>query len=626
MICTIAHLPSSYIILQYLAKQERIFFADKDCNIFSYFLSLAVLEIQRLVNAGNIEEARTHYDRVPKISRKLLSAFLEGKGYLEDAFEFTNDPMKRFSLSLAINNSDQALKIAEEASNSPSGKFMWQTISSYALNQWDPALAIKAIEKSGDPSDIFVMKKIFGLQVDDLENLGIENNFFSFLISFLNASPKTAFDALIASEKYPEAAFFARAWLGPESLQYAIGLWKDHIKKTYASWNDFSETLMDPSSAPDSFSFLPENASCDEEVCKKSIKGSEPKTAVAVKMNDDEDAFKNEFNLLDSVKNMQISDTDKDNEQHYLPKQSPKEDILLVNGENNEDDAFSEPSCIIQKGVSSMVDSSSSLENEDILDSFSVSDQSQHMISSPIEEMVGEREDQWMLNNYQSPSKQNFVEDDGYFNAGMDSFPQFHQTPSLQDYSHFTNSPVLKQEIEEEISENLPEKESDGFEPFTAISKEKETPPVELQTIPENEDSPIGDVRDLGMTEQLDVAAGDSKSKRKSVTWSSELPHMSFSSDSLVDKYLAEYSAGHDDPSSYKDENVDDVFGSPTSHSFNELIDDFDAEDWGSQVRKCGDFKYHTSTPPLKTACTNIFPTRFRQGSCSRRLVNVSMM
>jgi coatomer subunit beta' len=78
---TISHIDTGYFLLGYIARDGRVYLADKDMNVISYALSLTVVEYQTHVLRGDMEAAdellaTMHADEKPKIAR-----FLEGQGY-----------------------------------------------------------------------------------------------------------------------------------------------------------------------------------------------------------------------------------------------------------------------------------------------------------------------------------------------------------------------------------------------------------------------------------------------------------------------------------------------------------------------------------------------------------------
>jgi len=77
---TITHIDPGYYLLGYIARDGRVYLADKDLAVVSYALSLAVVEYQTVVLRGDMDSADELLavipaDQIPKIAR-----FLEGQG------------------------------------------------------------------------------------------------------------------------------------------------------------------------------------------------------------------------------------------------------------------------------------------------------------------------------------------------------------------------------------------------------------------------------------------------------------------------------------------------------------------------------------------------------------------
>jgi coatomer subunit beta' len=77
---TISHIDSGLYILGYIARDGRVYLADKDVNVVSYALSLSVVEYQTVFLRGDMEAAddilsQIRPDEMPKIAR-----FLEAQG------------------------------------------------------------------------------------------------------------------------------------------------------------------------------------------------------------------------------------------------------------------------------------------------------------------------------------------------------------------------------------------------------------------------------------------------------------------------------------------------------------------------------------------------------------------
>lgn len=111
---TITHIDPGYYLLGYIARDGRVYLADKDANVISYALSLAFVEYQTLVLRGDLDAAEevlttsVPADQMPKVAR-----FLDGQGLKKKALEVATDPEQRFDLALQVGNLDVASSLAE---------------------------------------------------------------------------------------------------------------------------------------------------------------------------------------------------------------------------------------------------------------------------------------------------------------------------------------------------------------------------------------------------------------------------------------------------------------------------------------------------------------------------------
>lgn len=92
---TITHIDPGLYLLGYVARDGRVYLADKDINIVSYALSLSVVEYQTIVLRGDMDTAEAllsqiSVDQLPKIAR-----FLEGQGYSYLTINRTNGRIQR---------------------------------------------------------------------------------------------------------------------------------------------------------------------------------------------------------------------------------------------------------------------------------------------------------------------------------------------------------------------------------------------------------------------------------------------------------------------------------------------------------------------------------------------------
>ena len=101
-------------LLGYLAATGRVYLGDKDLNIVSYSLPLAVLDYQTAVMQGDLDTADQVMPSIPADQRNRVAHFLEKQGYKQQALVVSTDPDHRFDLALALHKLVVARDIAEE--------------------------------------------------------------------------------------------------------------------------------------------------------------------------------------------------------------------------------------------------------------------------------------------------------------------------------------------------------------------------------------------------------------------------------------------------------------------------------------------------------------------------------
>jgi coatomer subunit beta' len=76
----ITHIDPGYFLLGYIARDGRVYLADKDVNVISYALSLSVVEYQTVVLRGDLEDAEELLAQIPEDQMPKIARFLEGQG------------------------------------------------------------------------------------------------------------------------------------------------------------------------------------------------------------------------------------------------------------------------------------------------------------------------------------------------------------------------------------------------------------------------------------------------------------------------------------------------------------------------------------------------------------------
>jgi coatomer subunit beta' len=99
---SITHIDAGYYLLGYIARDGRVYLADKDVNVISYALSLSVVEYQTVVLRGDMDAAEEMLATIPAEHMPKISRFLEGQG--NDPDKYINNRVQRKSAG-SINRS-----------------------------------------------------------------------------------------------------------------------------------------------------------------------------------------------------------------------------------------------------------------------------------------------------------------------------------------------------------------------------------------------------------------------------------------------------------------------------------------------------------------------------------------
>ncbi len=92
---TITHIDPGLYLLGYVARDGRVYLADKDINIVSYALSLSVVEYQTVVLRGDMDTADALLSQIPADQLPKIARFLEGQGCIYLTIFVANDRIQR---------------------------------------------------------------------------------------------------------------------------------------------------------------------------------------------------------------------------------------------------------------------------------------------------------------------------------------------------------------------------------------------------------------------------------------------------------------------------------------------------------------------------------------------------
>lgn len=229
---TISPLDTPMYLLGYMPAHNRVYLADKDCNIYSYSLSLNVVEYQTAILRGDNDAAAEILPTIPKDQLNKVARFLEGRDMKELALQVSTDPDHKFDLALQLGDLELAQDIVRNAPETEA-EVKWKSLGDRALAVWRFELAREAYDKAGDLNALMLLllsigdKQGLAKLADQAASKG-QNN-LAFASYFQAGDANACVDLLIKTERPSEAAVFARTYV-PSAVPKAVDAWKTSLK------------------------------------------------------------------------------------------------------------------------------------------------------------------------------------------------------------------------------------------------------------------------------------------------------------------------------------------------------------------------------------------------------------
>ncbi|KAI8369331.1 coatomer WD associated region-domain-containing protein [Radiomyces spectabilis] len=274
---TISHFDKQMYLLGYAPRDNRVYLADRDVNVYSYALSLTVIQYQTAILRGDIEGANMLLPSIPNDQRGRIARFLESQNLKELALEVSYDSEQKFYLAIQLGKLDIATEIAREVNNEPK----WRALADVAMAAWKFDLAEECLIKAQDLSGLLLYYTANGNRkgmrevADQAVEQGKNNIAFSAL--FQLGAIDEVIDLLVKTERIPEAAILARTY-APEQMSKIVQLWKSDLESR--NRKKTAESLADPAEYANLFAELqktPTNAvETPEEPALKTPEPSSP--------------------------------------------------------------------------------------------------------------------------------------------------------------------------------------------------------------------------------------------------------------------------------------------------------------------------------------------------------------
>lgn len=256
-VSTLVHMDRPMYLLGYLPSLNRLYCIDKEHNIVSYTLLLAVLEFKTAVVRGGVEIAKQKVlPKIPKSEHNKLARFLESQRYREHALDLATDPDYRCDLAIGLGRLELAAEIARQF---PS-ELKWRQLADLATAKGDLALAEECLSEAEDLSGLLTL---YAARSDKpaLEKLVVRAKQthkmnVAFLASYMCGNLEDCLSILMDSDRIPEAAIFARTYL-PSKVSGVVDSWRTGLRKNGAI--RIADALADPTAHPHLFPGMDES-------------------------------------------------------------------------------------------------------------------------------------------------------------------------------------------------------------------------------------------------------------------------------------------------------------------------------------------------------------------------------
>ena len=247
-VLTLSHLDEKMYVLGFLPREDRVYLCNKTLDVFSYSLLTSVLNYQTAILRKDFDEANELLPAIPEDHLDAISTFLESQGYKEQALAVARDTDQRFSLALQLGKLEKAQEIMVdiEAADDVDVQLKWKQLGDLALMNGKINLSIQCATKANDLGGLLLLHSSTGNRkgMEDLVALGRKAGRanIAFTSAFLLRQVNTCVDILVETQRFPEAAFFARTY-APSRIAEVLRIWKAdlaHVNQTAA------EALADP--------------------------------------------------------------------------------------------------------------------------------------------------------------------------------------------------------------------------------------------------------------------------------------------------------------------------------------------------------------------------------------------
>ncbi|KAI9012828.1 coatomer WD associated region-domain-containing protein [Gaertneriomyces semiglobifer] len=231
---TLSHFDTSLYLLGYIPRDNRVYLSDKDLNVVSFAFPLSLIQYQTAVLRGDLAAADAILPNVPADQRNRVARFLEGQQLLEQALAVSADPEHRFDLAIQLERLEQAYTIAKELDQEDK----WKAVGDKALEVWKFDMVEECLRNAKDLEGLLLYYQATGNAngIGELEQLALEQgkHNIAFICQLSRGRVENCIETLIAAERIPEAALFARTYV-PSEASRIVDLWRESLEKSEKS-------------------------------------------------------------------------------------------------------------------------------------------------------------------------------------------------------------------------------------------------------------------------------------------------------------------------------------------------------------------------------------------------------
>lgn len=229
----LAHYSKEMYLLGYLARDNKVYLADREVHVYSHVISLDVLEFQTLTLRGELETAIESI--LPNIEDKdtlsKIARFLEGQEYYQEALDISPDQDQKFELALKVGQ----LSLAYELLGDTETEMKWRSLGDTSLQKFNFKLAIESYSKAQDLEYLFLLHSSFSNKEaltalgKDAEDAGKFNLAFN---AYWVAGEIASINALlIKTGRHSDAAILAATYgSNADDIDQIVGQWKESLK------------------------------------------------------------------------------------------------------------------------------------------------------------------------------------------------------------------------------------------------------------------------------------------------------------------------------------------------------------------------------------------------------------